>query len=46
VAGEEGFSQTLSIAIVLAWVLGLAWMIWLSVVAWRMPESEFPSPGR
>jgi hypothetical protein len=46
VASEEGFSQTLSIAIVLAWVLSLAWMIWLVVVAWRMPESEFPSSGR
>jgi hypothetical protein len=40
VVGVEGFSQTMSIAIVLAWILGLAWMIWLAVVAWRMPESE------
>jgi hypothetical protein len=40
VVGEEGFSQTLSIAIVLAWVLSLAWMIWLGVVAWRMPDAE------
>ena len=39
VVGEEGFSQTMSIAIVLAWVLSLAWMIWLGVVAWRMPDS-------
>jgi hypothetical protein len=39
VVGEEGFSQTLSIAIVLAWVLGLAWMIWLGVIAWRMPDA-------
>jgi hypothetical protein len=39
VVGEEGFSQTMSIAIVLAWVLGLAWMIWLGVVAWRMQDS-------
>jgi hypothetical protein len=37
--GEEGFSQTVSIAIVLAWVLSLAWMIWLVVVAWRMQDS-------
>jgi len=36
VVGEEGFSQTVSIAIVLAWILSLAWMIWLAVVAWRM----------
>jgi hypothetical protein len=35
VAGTEGFSPTHSIAIVLAWVLNLAWMIWLVVAAWR-----------
>ena len=46
VVGEEGFSQTMSVAIVLAWVLSLAWMVWLGVVAWRMQESELPSPGR
>jgi hypothetical protein len=40
VVGEEGFSQTMSIAIVLAWVLSLAWMIWLVVVAWRMQNAE------
>ena len=40
VVGSEGFSQTESIVIVLAWVLGLAWMIWLVVVAWRMQDSE------
>jgi len=38
--GSEGFSQTVSIAIVLAWVLSLAWMIWLVVVAWRMHDAE------
>jgi hypothetical protein len=38
--GSEGFSQTVSIAIVLAWVLSLAWMIWLVVVAWRMQNAE------
>lgn len=43
VVGSEGFSQTLSITIVVAWVLGVAWMIWLVVVAWRMKDSE---PGR
>jgi uncharacterized protein DUF4386 len=46
VVGTEGFSRTESIAIVLAWVLDLAWMIWLVVVAWRMRDSEAPSPGR
>lgn len=39
VVGAEGFSQTGSILIVLAWVLGLAWMIWLVVVAWRPHDS-------
>jgi hypothetical protein len=46
VAGEEGFSQTLSIAIVLAWVLSLAWMIWLGVVAWRMQDSAAAAPAQ
>jgi hypothetical protein len=46
VAGSEGFSPTHTMLIVLAEVLNLAWMIWLVVVAWRMPESEVPSPGR
>ena len=46
VVGSEGFSQTMSIAIVLAWVLSLAWMIWLVVSAWRMRDPQPPSPGR
>jgi hypothetical protein len=40
VVGSEGFSQTMSIAIVLAEVLDVVWMIWLVVVAWRMQDSE------
>jgi hypothetical protein len=36
IVGVEGFSQAMSIAIVIAWVLDVAWMIWLLVVAWRM----------
>jgi hypothetical protein len=40
VAGSEGFSPTHEIAIVLAEVLNLVWMIWLVVVAWRMQDSE------
>jgi hypothetical protein len=44
VVGSEGFSQTESIAIVLAWVLSLAWMIWLVVVAWRMQETVQDAP--
>jgi len=46
VVGSEGFSRTVTIAIVLAFVLDLAWMIWLIVVAWRMQDSEAPSPRR
>jgi hypothetical protein len=42
VVGCEGFSQTESIAIVLTWVLSLAWMIGLAVVAWRMEASDAP----
>jgi len=48
VAGSEGFSLSQSVAIVLAWVLSLAWMIWMVVVAWRMQNSRsrnFPSPN-
>ena len=39
-AGAEGFSQAHEIAIVLAEVLNLVWMIWLAVVAWRMQSSK------
>jgi hypothetical protein len=49
VAGAEGFSPTQSITIVLAWVLSLAWMIWLALVARRLPDDagvRAPSPGR
>jgi hypothetical protein len=38
--GVEGFSPAVSIAIVLAWVLSLVWMIWLAIVAWRTPAAE------
>lgn len=44
VAGTEGFSPTQSVAIVLAWVLSLAWMTWLVVAAWRMQDLELTSP--
>jgi hypothetical protein len=46
VVGVEGFSPMMSNAIVLAEVLDVVWMVWLLVVAWRMPASEPPSPGR
>jgi hypothetical protein len=45
VVGSDGFSQTESIAIIATWALSLAWMIWLVVVAWRMPVEE-TSPGQ
>jgi Domain of unknown function (DUF4386) len=35
VVGAEGFSSTESIAIVVAFVLDLVWMVWLVLVAWR-----------
>jgi hypothetical protein len=40
VVGAEGFSGTHTSLILVAWVLSLAWMIWLVVVAWRMQDSE------
>lgn len=45
VVGTEGFSITNSVAIVLAWVLSVAWMVWLAVVARRarQPEERRPS---
>jgi hypothetical protein len=47
VVGFEGFSPTMSNAIVLAEVLNLAWMGWLVVVAWRMSaESRRVPDGR
>jgi hypothetical protein len=39
VVGSEGFSETHTILILVAWVLTLGWMIWLVVIAWRMPDS-------
>ena len=39
IVGSEGFSPTMSNAIVLAEVLDVVWMIWLVVVAWRMHDS-------
>jgi hypothetical protein len=45
VAGSEGFSLTQSVAIALAWVLSLVWMIWLVIVAHRMQDSELADDG-
>lgn len=46
VVGAEGFSQTETIAIVLGFVLDLAWMTWLVVVAWRMTVWAGPGSTR
>jgi hypothetical protein len=40
VVGSEGFSGTHDTLIVLAWVLSVAWMVWLVVIAWRMQDTE------
>jgi hypothetical protein len=45
VAGAYGFPRTHDFAIVVAWVLNLAWMIWLVVVARRVRDLEPASPG-
>jgi Domain of unknown function (DUF4386) len=39
VVGTEGFSPTMSNAIILGEVVDVVWMIWLVVVAWRMQGS-------
>jgi hypothetical protein len=45
--GSQGFSPIHSVAIVLAWVVSLVWMIWLGVVAWRMQDPAVSTePGR
>ncbi|GAA2359412.1 DUF4386 family protein [Dactylosporangium salmoneum] len=46
VAGSEGFTPAQTILIVQAFVLNLAWMIWLVVVAWRAQGTKAPSPAR
>ena len=38
VLGSEGFSATNTSAILASYVLILAWIIWLVVVAWRTNE--------
>jgi hypothetical protein len=40
VVGSEGFSGTNDVLITVAWVISVAWMIWLVAVAWRMQGSE------
>ena len=43
--GSEGFSGTHTILILLAWILSLAWMTWLCVVARRMRDSDVRLPA-
>jgi hypothetical protein len=38
ILGSEGFSQTNTAPQLLAYILVIAWSIWLLVVAWRMKE--------
>jgi hypothetical protein len=45
VAGAYGFPRMHDYAIVLAWVLNLAWMIWLVIVARRTQDLEPASAG-
>jgi hypothetical protein len=48
VVGSEGFSQTHTILILVAWVVSAVWMIWLAVIAWRMPDpvaGHLTAPG-
>jgi hypothetical protein len=45
VAGAEGFSPAHTLAIVAAYVLDLAWMMWLAAIAWRMQDAA-PTPPR
>jgi hypothetical protein len=40
IAETEGFSPTLSNAIVLAYVLDVVWMLWLVIVALRIQDSQ------
>ncbi len=37
VVGSDGFSHAESLAIVVTYVVNLAWMAWLAVTAWREP---------
>lgn len=42
VVGAEGFSSNGTVPGLLAFVLDLAWMLWLVVVAWQMPRLVRP----
>jgi hypothetical protein len=42
VVGAEGFSTNLAIPALLALVLDLVWIVWLTIVAWEKPHSVRP----
>src|SRR5262249_44952830 len=42
VVGAEGFSSNLAVPALLALVLDLAWIVWLTVVAWQKPHPVRP----
>jgi hypothetical protein len=44
VLGSEGFSATLTVPQLLGYVLVIAWIIWLLIVAWRRKESLQAAP--
>ncbi len=46
VVGSEGFSPTMSIAIVVGEVLDVVWMFWLVVIAWRRKETVPATQGQ
>jgi hypothetical protein len=42
VVGAEGFSSNLAVPALLALVLDLAWIVWLTVAAWQKPHMVRP----
>jgi hypothetical protein len=46
VAGTDGFTPAQSVAIVAAWALSFAWMIWLAVAAWIADGNPEAIPAR
>jgi hypothetical protein len=46
IVGAEGFSSTNEIAIILAWVFDLAWILGLLIIAWRMRDFADSRPSR
>ncbi len=44
VVGSDGFSGAHTLLILAAWVVTLAWMIWLALSAWREPRLQPAAP--